>query len=438
MKKNLYFFLILIPALLFSQEIDKEKLDLFFNTLDENNKFMGSVALSHKGEVVYERTVGYDDIETQEKSTVESKYRIGSISKTFTASLILKAVEEKKLKLDKSIKKYFPKIKFVEDITIDHLLNHRSGIHSFTSNEDYLDWCVDPKSRKELLKIIVDGGSDFIPDSKAEYSNSNYVLLTMILEKIYKKSFAEILEEKIIKPLDLKNTYLGKKIEIENNECHSYVYSTAWEKENETDMSVPLGAGAIVSNPRDLNVFFKALFEEKIINAKSLSLMTNLEDSYGRGIFEIPYGEKKSYGHTGGIDGFASFSSYFKNEKLAISLTSNGGTYSKNKIVLAMLSAFFNDPYEIPNFEIIEVSEKDLEPLLGFYASEQMPLQITITEKDQTLFAQATGQSSFPLDARSKTLFVFEQAGIVLEFYPEEDKMILKQGGATFLYKKQK
>ena len=181
MKKLILCFLIpLFTATVFAQTFDKDKLDLYFQTLENNNKWMGSVAVSENGKIVYTKSIGYSDFATKTRPTETTKYRIGSISKTFTSALVLKAAEENKLSLDTKISKFFPNIKNADKISIANLLNHRSGIHSFTDNENYLSWNTQKKSEKELLKIIEDGGSDFEPDSKADYSNSNYVLLSFI------------------------------------------------------------------------------------------------------------------------------------------------------------------------------------------------------------------------------------------------------------------
>ncbi|MGK4568057.1 serine hydrolase domain-containing protein [Flavobacterium sp. 3HN19-14] len=257
---------------------------------------MGSIAITEKGVPIYTRAIGKDDIESGKKSTVASKYRIGSISKMFTATLVFKAVEEGKLDLAQVIYAYFPNIENSKTITIANLLNHRSGIHNLTVDEDYQLYFTKPKTEAELVAIITKSKSDFKPDSKAEYSNSNYVLLSYILQKAYKKPYKAILDEKILKPLGLKNTYFGGKTDLKKNENFSYSFTTKWEKEPETDMSVPMGAGGIVSTPSDLTVFIKALFDKKIINEKSLGVMTSIKDGYGSGVFETPFYDKKSLG----------------------------------------------------------------------------------------------------------------------------------------------
>lgn len=240
-----------------AQEIDKAKLDQYFDLLEANNKFMGNIALSKNGQLVYSRALGFADVESNKKADTGSKYRIGSISKTFTAVLVMKAVEQGKLSLDQTIEGYFPKVKNADKITIKSLLNHRSGVHSFTSEPDYLTWNTQPKTQQELVDMISGYASDFEPESKTAYSNSNYVLLTIIVEKALKDSYAKLLQKHIAKPLGLKDTYVGGKINLSANEVRSYTAAPRgkWDIQPETDMSVPLGAGNLVSTAMDLAKF---------------------------------------------------------------------------------------------------------------------------------------------------------------------------------------
>jgi len=438
MKKKITIALLfgLVAGTTFAQNLNIAKLDSLFQILETKDKFMGSIAVSENGKLLYTKSIGKDDVETNKHSTIATKYRIGSISKMFTSCLIFKAIEENKLNLNQTIDIYFPTIENAKKITIGNLLNHRSGIHNFTNNEDYLKYNTQPKSEKEMVEIISKGKSEFEPDSKGDYSNSNYVLLSYILEKTYKKPYKEILNTKIVKPLGLKNTYFGGKTNIQNNECYSYNFTTKWEKETETDMSIPLGAGAVVSNPTDLVVFINNLFSNKIISEKSFEQMKTIKDNYGMGIFQVPFYDKKGYGHTGGIDGFSSVVSYFPDNKLSVALTSNGRIYSNNDIMIATLSCYYSKPFKIPTFEIINLNTEDLDIYLGEYSSADIPLKITITKDNLKLFAQATGQSAFPLDPTEKDKFEFMAAGIKMEFKSSENQMILNQGGKKFTFTK--
>ena len=420
-----------------AQTFEKVKLDQYFNQLETHNKFMGSVVVSKGGVILYSRSIGFEDFENKVRASQNSKYRIGSISKTFTTVLILKAVEKKKLNLDQTIDKYFPTIKNADKISIRHLLTHRSGIHNFTDDADYGSWYKEAKTEKEMLNIIQRAGIDFEPDSKADYSNSNFVLLSYILEKTFEKPYPKILHQYIVKPLGLKSTYFGGKINPERNECKSYGFAGTWELESETDMSIPLGAGGIVSTPSDLVRFSEALFSGKLLKSEMIEKMKTMIDDYGMGLFQIPFYNHKGFGHTGGIDGFMSVFSYFPDGGISYALTSNGANYNVNNVSIAVLSAVFNKPYDIPDFTSYPVKSEDLHVYLGVYSSKQIPLKITVTKNNHTLMAQATGQSAFPLEATEKDKFRYEQAGVVMEFNPAEKTMTLKQGGGTLVFSKE-
>lgn len=437
-KLTLFIFLIILAHFSFSQSFDKAKLDAYFDTLGKYNKFMGSVAVAQNGHVIYKRTLGFTNIKEKQKANENTKYRIGSISKTFTAALIFKAIEEKKINLDLTIRKFFPEIKNAEKISISNLLYHRSGIHDFTDDkEEFLKWHTQPKTEKEMLALISKGGIDFEPDTQSDYSNSNYLLLSYILEKTFKMPYAQILNKYIAKPLVLKNTFLGKKINSKNNEANSYRFEGDWKLEDETDISIPLGAGGIVSTPIDLVNFSTSLFGGKVISQKSLTQMKTLNGKYGMGISAIPFYDKAGFGHSGSIDGFSATFSYFNDGNIAYALTSNGSNFNNNSISLAVLSAVFNKDYSIPDFRTIEQSTTDLNKYLGTYVSTAIPIKITITKDNTTLIAQATGQSVTRLTSKGNNEFKFEEAGIILSFNPTENQMTLKQGGKEFKFTKE-
>ena len=204
-------------------------------------------------------------------------------------------------------------------------------------------------------------------------------------------------------------------------------------------MSIPGGAGAVVSTPTDLVKFINALFTGKLISQASLELMKTMKDNYGMAMFVIPFDDKKGYGHNGGIDGFISLLVYFPDDKLAIAYTSNGVQYSTNDVAIGALSVYFNKPFAIPEFneaKTITLNTADLDKYLGNYTSTQMPLKVAITKKNTTLIAQATGQNAFALEAKGGDKFVFTAAGITLQFDPAKNNFVLTQGGTTYLFTK--
>jgi D-alanyl-D-alanine carboxypeptidase len=419
----------------YSQSIDTDKLDEYFNTLETHNKFMGSIAIFKEGEIIYSKQSGFCDIETKQKPNEHTKYRIGSISKTFTAVLVFKAIKEGNLSLSQTIDDYFPTIENAEKITISHLLSHRSGIHNYTDNkEEFLSYHTKPKTEKEMIEIIANGGSNFEPDSKSVYSNSNYVLLSYILEKIYEKSYGQILKEEITSPLNLDNTFFGGKINIENNECHAYRNK---KKTDETDSSIDMGAGGIVSTPTDMVLFAEALFTNKILSEKSVEKMKTIQDNFGMGLFKTQYYDKVSFGHNGEIDGFISVLRYFPDENYAFAVTSNGGDYSMNLIAVTLVNSLFNKHFDIPDFRTYEPKAKELKQYLGQYSSDTFPVKLTVSKSGNQLFIQAPGDSKMSLQATAKNEFKYEPAGISIEFIVGKQQMKITQGGKTNILSKQ-
>jgi CubicO group peptidase (beta-lactamase class C family) len=421
----------------FSQNFDKVKLDNYFKALEKNNKFMGSVAVSKNGKLIYSKSIGYADLENKIKATEKTKYRIGSITKSFTAILILKAIENKKLDINETIDKWFPTITNSKKITIKQLLTHRSGIHNFTNNVDYLQWNTQSKTEMEMIEIIKKGGSDFQPSTRAAYSNSNFVLLTFILERVFNTSYSELVQTYIVKPIRLTNTYVFGKINTANNESKSYNYLGFWKEESETNFTVPLGAGAISSTPTDLIKFANALFNGQLLSPESLKIMKTIKEGYGSGLFQVPFYSSIGFGHTGGIDGFRSVYSYFEDEKISYALTSNGTNMNNNDISIAVLSAVFNKPYQIPVYTKYALTSEELDKYLGVYATKQMPLKITVTKNKNTLIIQVTGQQAFVVQATEKDKFTLDQVGAKFKFNPAEETMILFQFGGQIKFIKE-
>lgn len=437
-------FAVLLLAFLYSnitlaQTINKAKLDSLFTILEQKNKAMGSIALMKNGELLYAKTIGYSFISPKEKipATVRTKYRIGSISKMFTAVMIFQLIEENKISLSTPLNSWFPQLPNANKITIGNLLNHHSGIHNFTDDDGYANYMTLPKTEDEMIAIISKNEPDFDPGTKFSYSNSNYVLLGYILEKITGKSYSTNLMERITSKIGLSDTYYGGKTSMANHESFSYTYIQDWEIEPETDMSIPGGAGAIVSTPEDLDKFIEALFSNKLVAPSSLDQMQTMIDGYGMGMFKIPFYSHSGYGHNGAIDGFGSMVGYFPGDSLAVAYCSNGQVYGMNDIMIGVLSIYFNMNYSLPSFTTISVKYEDLDKYLGFYACPVLPIRITISKSEGKLMAQATGQSAFPLEPNSTDVFGFSPGGIVLEFNTDKKEMTLKQGGGSYIFKKE-
>lgn len=213
--------------------------------------------------------------------------------------------------------------------------------------------------------------------------------------------------------------------------AYSYVFEDGWKIQSETDMSVALGAGGVVSTPDDLVKLSNALFTGRVLSSGSLTLMESLKDGYGMGLFGIPFDEMKGYGHNGGIDGFSSVFAHFANENVSYALISNGTDYNNNDITIAVLSAVYGKPYDIPAFSHYKVSPEALDKYVGVFSSRKMPLKLTVSRQDDRLSVQLTGQPAFPLEPSGKDIFSVSRVGAVLHFDLETGSVTLKQGGGV-------
>jgi D-alanyl-D-alanine carboxypeptidase len=428
----------------FAQTFNKAKMDSVMDALNTNNKAMLSVAIRQNGELLYSRAIGSAVTDATHKiaATTQTHYRIGSISKVFTSVIIFQLIEEGKLTLTTPLARFFPELPNAARITIAQMLNHSSGLHNFTNDSTYLQLINRKLTHVELLTIFRSQKPDFEPGTKNEYSNTNFVLLGYIAEKLDKKPYAEILKNRITNKIGLKDTYYGGKINPANLEAESYTWGSGWSPATETDMSIPGGAGALVSNPTDLTKFINALFTGKLIGDSSLTHMKTIKGGFGMDLIAYPFYSNIGYGHNGGIDGFLSQAIYFPDGKIAVSYTCNGNNMNLNDVTIAMLSIALNKTYKIPDFKpselVSNLKPEDLDKYLGVYASTAIPLKITITKNGAVLMAQATGQGAFPLNATAVNEFKFEAAGITLIFDPANHQMTLKQGGGSFLFSKEK
>ena len=433
MRKIIFYNLFLIAFSLSAQDFDKAKMDSLCAVTEQNQKGMGSVALSKNGEIIYQNSIGFSDLENKVRNTEKTKFRIGSISKTFTAAIIMQLVEEGKLQLDTKLSAFYPDIPNASEISIEDLLRHQSGLFNFTNKEEYLEYLEEPKTKEELLGIFKANGTVFKPGEKNEYSNTNYVLLSFIAEDVDKSSFKDILDERIAAPLQLENTYFGGKIDKANEEALSYTKKGDWVLGTETNMNIPMGAGGVVSTASDLTEFFTALFNGEVVKTESLEQMKSMTNGYGMGLFSYPYNDKTLFGHTGGIDGFSSMTVYAPEENLAIAYTSNAKDFATGDIVVGVLSIYYGNEYAIPAFApVLDIPKEELKKFTGTYSKEGFPLKISIFVEDDVLMGQGTGQPSFPLEAYEPNKFQFVPAGLKIEFSPEENKLDLMQGGNIY------
>jgi D-alanyl-D-alanine carboxypeptidase len=412
------------------QTFDVQKMNALFDVLESNNKMMGVVTITNGGQVVYNRTLGYSRISGAEKirNSNETKFRVASLTKTFTAVMIFQLIEEKKLTLETKLSNFFPQIANADKITIEQMLAHRSGIHNFSLDADYQEWKIKPHNKKEILARFATYKPEFNPNEKEEYSNTAYVLLGYIIESLTKSTYGEQLNKRIVKRIGLKNTYVGGDINPGKGEAFSYTFARSkWNQVGKgTDPSNSAGAGSIVSTTADINRFLTALFDKKLIGEGSLQIMTTppnvTGDDTAKGIDRMAFNNKTKIGFTydGSVDAFGSVYFYVPADKIGIAVTSNGENYPSGEIFWTVMRILYGAPASIPSFKPITLPDEKLSKYEGTYTLAGTGLKIIIRKENSKIVAQMIGQSSMTLEATGETKFQFEPDGILFEFQSNE------------------
>lgn len=429
----------ILLVLLFSaghaQCFEKAKLDQFFDKLVEKNKAMGSLYMAKDGKAVYQRSIGYSYIGEKEKKPIDAatKFRIGSVTKMFTAILVFQLAEEGKLKLTDTLSKFFPLIPGAGGITVENILAHRAGIHDIVQDRNFRPSRTQPISKDEMLAIIAKTTPDFEAGAKYSYSNTGYFVLGCIIEKVTGKSFEEVLNKKITSKIGLKDTYTGNNIDVNKNESLSYKLGRDWEQQPETHTSILFGSGSLTSTPADLAKFIQALFDLKLISKESLGRMMQLKS----GMDTFTYNGKTLYGHTGGVDGFGSWLVYLPDEKLAVCYATNAKVYPVSDIMDGIFNIYWDKPFTIPAFESLAIAPEVLDKYAGVYTAPPAPVKIIITREADKLFLQMNSQSPIPLEPTAENKFKIEPAGPALEFDIIKKQLTLIRNGREKIFTKE-
>jgi CubicO group peptidase (beta-lactamase class C family) len=341
---------------------DKAKqIEQLLNKYNEYGQFNGSALVSENGKIIFKKGFGQANMEWNIPNQPDTKFRLGSISKQFTAFLIVKLAEEGKLKLDVPITTYLPDYpkENGDKITVHHLLTHTSGIPNYTSAPNFLkEKSRNPATPEEFVKTFNKLPLDFKPGEKFSYSNSGYFLMGYIIEKITGKTYEQYLQETILTPLKMANTGFDHSEVILKNRAAGYEkHGKEFVNSSFIDMSIPYAAGSLYSTVEDLYLWDQALYTTKLLSEKSMeslfkSYISFGDESYGYGWFlsEEKIGDKqyKIVEHGGGINGFNTIISRVPADKnLVVLLNNTGGTIlgEMNEAIRAIL---YNQTYSAP------------------------------------------------------------------------------------------
>jgi len=345
------------------------KIDEVMTLANKYRLFNGSILVAETGKVIYKKGLGLANMEWRIPNTPETKFRLGSITKQFTATLVLQLAEQGKLKLDGKISDYLPEYrKDVGDkVTIHQLLNHTSGIPSYTGLPGFFqDVSRNPYMVDAFVKKYASNDLEFEPGSKYSYNNSGYFLLGAIVEKVAGKSYEQVLKEKIFDPLGMKNTgYDHYDTIIENRAAGYQKTADGYTNAPYLDMSIPYAAGSMYSTVEDLYLWDQALYMDRVLSAASKDLMykPNLENyAYGWVITKTSFDEKiPIITHGGGINGFNTTIVRFPAQKHLIVMldnTSQGGNV--DRLARELVKILYDQPHVLPKMSIAEALFKTI------------------------------------------------------------------------------
>jgi CubicO group peptidase (beta-lactamase class C family) len=408
-----------LPALLFllfvqfasaqtsptSEQITAKTVE-YMNAAVKTEHFSGSILIAKNGQPIVSKGFGMANYELNVPNSPDTIFRLGSITKQFTATAILQLQEKGKLTFNDSICKYLENCPQAwQPITIRNLLTHTSGIVNYTSLPDFIKSAPQPFTNEELVAKFKDKPLDFPVGEKFSYSNSGYHLLGMIVEKASGKLYADYLQENIFAPLGMKNTNYDFSKKIVKNRAAGYGLANGeLVNANFLDMSIPYSAGALYSTTGDLLIWDQSLYTEKILSRKSLDEMfTPFKNNYGYGWDIGKFLERKEINHGGGIFGFATQFSRFTDDKVTVIVLSNNETTNAAKITNSLSSIVFGAPYQIPSDAKV-IPAAILEKYVGQYQIAPSFI-LTVTLEDGKLMTQATGQEKIEIFAESETKF---------------------------------
>ena len=333
-----WLFLLLAAAFTLSAQDKAAKIDELLSRYHANGQFNGSVLVAENGNVIYKKGFGLANMEWQIPNSPDTKFRLGSITKQFTAVVVLQLVNEGKIALDDKLSNYIPEYpkKTADRVTIHQLLNHTSGIPSYTALPNFMrDKTRDRYAPMELVRIFWEMELEFEPGKQFRYNNSGYHLLGTIIEKVTGQPYADVVQERILKPLNMLASGYDVNQALLTKRAGAYSRTLdGFENAPYLDMTIPYAAGSLYSTVEDLYQWDQALYTDKLLPAKLKEIMfkPNLEN-YGYGWVvrksQAPDSQREIsiVGHGGGIHGFSTLIERIPQDKhLVILLNNTGGT----------------------------------------------------------------------------------------------------------------
>jgi CubicO group peptidase (beta-lactamase class C family) len=425
--------LLLLPFALSAQKNYTQLLEKYMDAEMKFKGFTGAVLVMKQNKVLLKKGYGFADREWNIPNTPETKFRIGSITKQFTAACILQLAEQGKLSLDDKLSKFIPSFPKGDSVTIHMLLNHTSGIANYTAQKEFLNLATVSLTKDSMIAFIKSRPFSFSPGTKFQYTNSGYFLLGYIVEKVSGQSYSDYVQQNIFNKIGMKNSGADKLDSVLSMRARGY--NSNKKKISNADfisLEWPFSAGILFSTVEDLYKWDRSLYGTTILsNASKQKMFTPGKSNYGYGFIIDSMQKHARIWHNGGIPGFISNISRYINDDVCVIVLANTEVIQNNTLPITdviaegLASIVFDLPVETPyEHKEVKIDPSILDKYVGKYNAG---LTLEVIKKDNKLYRHRDGSPDIELKPESNTKFFYaDESNRQLEFELDKAGNVIK------------
>ncbi len=411
------------------------RMDAYLAAAAKLHWFSGSVLVARGGRVILSKGYGMANYELDVPNTPRTKFRLGSVTKQFTSMAIMQLEQQGKLKVSDTLQTYFPDYPQGDKITLRHLLTHTAGVPNYTALPDYAKLMSQPTTALQIIDRFKSLPLEFAPGEKINYSNSGYVLLGAIIEKVSGQSYEQFLQDNIFRPLGMSDSGYDHAGTILKNRASGYEFpDDRMANAAYVDMSTPHAAGALYSTVEDLYKWDRALYTDKLLPQAARERMFTpfdvqsgpaeygslLKSNYAFGWVVDTFAGHKVIHHSGGVNGFTTNIARFVDDDACVIVLNNSMTVYTETVGAALANYLLGQPVEMPREKkAITLPGAALEAFAGRYQLEGQPLVFTVLREGDGLFIQVPGQPRMQLQASSESRFFIKAVNLDLAFFKD-------------------
>jgi len=423
--------LILLPGMLSiaaAQPASESEANLA-KTIDETltqtykpNEPGASVIVVKDGKVILRKGYGMANLELGVPVEPDMVFRLGSVTKQFTAVAILMLAERGKLSLDDDLTKFLPDYPTKgQKISIEHLLTHTSGIKNYTSLPEWLAAWRKDVTVKEIVDLFKDQPMDFAPGEKWSYSNSGYILLGAIIERVSGQTYQDFMQQNIFTPLGMKHSHYDNTARLIPRRVNGYSKtSEGYQNAAYLSMTQPFSAGALMSSVDDLALWDGALYTEKLVKQESLKrawtphlLNNNKSAHYGYGWSMSAYESHPIIEHSGGVNGFATYALRLPADRIFVAILTNRDSMGPGAVAFKIAALALGKPYQEP--AALSLPASQLDQYVGVYQLDETE-EVIIRRDGEKLLASLPGGGRAEIIPSSETQFFIRDSRTRLSF----------------------